>query len=64
MQKRICKDFETKDFGDYRNLYPKSHTLLLADVFEKFRKMLLEIYQLDLTRFLSTPELPQQTAYK
>ena len=36
--KRVCKDF-----GEYHGLYLKSSTLLLADVFEKFRKMCLEI---------------------
>ena len=48
--KRFCKDFEVKIFkrlwGKYE-LYFKSNTLLLADIFENFRKMCLEIYQLD-----------------
>ena len=30
-------------------------TLLLADVFENFRKMCLEIYQLDPAEFISAP---------
>ena len=51
--KRICKGFETKDLGEYHDLYLKSDTLLLADVFENFRKICLEIYQLDLVKFLS-----------
>ena len=51
--KRICKGFETKDLGEYHDLYLKSNTLLLADVFENFRKICLEIYQLDLVKFLS-----------
>ena len=54
--KRVCKDFEI-NFGEYHGLYLKSNTLLLADVFEKFRKMCLEIYQLDPAKFLSTPGL-------
>ena len=32
--KRVCKDFEIKDLGDYHDLYLQSDTLLLADVFE------------------------------
>ena len=32
--KRVCKDFEIKHFGDYHDLYLKSDTLLLADVFK------------------------------
>ena len=46
--KRLCKDFEIKHSGKYHDLYLRSDTLLLADVFENFRKVCLQIYQLDL----------------
>ena len=54
---RICKDIEIKNLHEYHDLYLKSDTLLLADVFGNFRKMCLEIYQLDSTKFLSVPGL-------
>ena len=57
MHERVCKDFEIKYLGEYHDLYLKSDTLLLADVFENFRKMYLEIYHLDPAKFLSAPEL-------
>ena len=38
--------------------------LLLADVFENFRKMCLKIYHLDLVKFLSDPGLAWQAALK
>ena len=31
--KRVCKDFEIKNLGEYHDLYVQSDTLLLADVF-------------------------------
>ena len=44
-----------KNQGDYHDLYVKNDTILLADVFENFRNKCIEIYELDLTHFLSAP---------
>ena len=41
---RVCKDFEIKQFGECHDLYIKSDTLLLVDVFENFWNMSLETY--------------------
>ena len=46
------------------DLYLKSDTLQLADDFENFRKMFLEIYELDPAKFLSAPRLAWQAAFK
>ena len=56
--KRVCKDSEIKNLGEYHDLYIQSHTLLLADVFENFKNMFLEfleIYELNAAKFLSAP---------
>ena len=42
----------------------QSNTLLLADVFEKFRESCIEIYQLDPAHFLSAPGLSWQACLK
>ena len=55
--KRVFKDFEVKRLGGYHDLYLKSSTLLLADVFESFRKMCLDIYKLDPEKCLSATGL-------
>ena len=60
--KRVCKDFEIKNLGEYHDLFLKRDPLLLADVFENFRKMCLKIYHLDLVKFLSAPGLAWQVA--
>ena len=53
--KRICKDFETKNLGEYHDLYVHSDILLLADVFGDFRNMCINIHELDPAKFLSVP---------
>ena len=42
-----------KNLGEYYDLYVQGDTLLIADVFENFRNMCLEIYELDLSIILS-----------
>ena len=41
---KVCDVFGLEKFGEYHELYVQSDTLLLADVFEKFRNTCLEIY--------------------
>ena len=53
----VFKRFKLKNLGEYHDLYIQSDTLLLADVFENFRKTCLKVYELDLTHFLSAPGL-------
>ena len=62
--KRICKYFEIKQLSKYYDLILKSDTLILSDVFENFRKMRLEIHELDLAKFLPPPGLARQAALK
>ena len=62
--KRVCKDFEIKNLGGYHDLYLKSDISLLADVFEKFRKVCLEIYELGPEKSLLAPGLEWQAALK
>ena len=41
-EKIVCKDFEIKQLGEHHDTYLISYRLLLADVFENFRKMCLK----------------------
>ena len=52
------------DMGDYHDLYVQTDTLLLADVFEKFRDTSIEVYGLDPSHFLSEPGLAWQACLK
>ena len=44
------------NLGDYHDLYVQSDTLLLADVFENFRKACIKTYELDPAHFISLPD--------
>ena len=61
---KIFEKLKLKDLGDYYDLYVQSDTLLLADVFENFRNMCLEIYELDPVYFVSAPGLAWQACLK
>ena len=62
--KRVCKDLEIKHLGKDHDLYLKSDPLLLFHVFDNFRKMCLEIYQLNPVKFLSTTGLAWEATLK
>ena len=57
---KVWDVFEIKILGEYYDLYVPADTLLLADVYEKFRDKCIEIYRLDPSYFLSAPGLAWQ----
>ena len=62
--KIVYKDFEINNLGKYHDLYLKSDVLLLAGAFENFRRMHLQIYELDPAKFVSAPGLVWQATLK
>ena len=55
--KKVWKKFGIKNLGEYHDLYLKSDVLLLADVFEEFRRNSLENYSLDPAWYYTSPGL-------
>ena len=55
MQKNVWKKVTCKTVGDYHDLYLKSDVLILADVFENFRKTSKEYYNLYPAHYFSCP---------
>ena len=62
MKKKVWKNFEIKNLGEYNDLHVQSNTLLLADALENFRSKCIETYELDPAHFLSAPGLAWLTA--
>ena len=53
--KRVWEVFQCSSMGEYSDLYLKIDVFLLADVFENFRQLCLEIYGLDPAWVYSAP---------
>ena len=49
--KRVCKDVEIKNLGEYQDLYVQSDTLLLVDVLRTFETCVLKYMDLTLIVF-------------
>ena len=55
--KKVWETFNLKNMGEYHDLYLKTDVLLLVDVFESFRKICLQYYELDPCHCFTSPGL-------
>ena len=62
--KRVYNELKLRNIGEYHDFYVQSDTLLLPDVFENFRNMYLEIYDLDPAKKISAPGLAWQVVLR
>ena len=62
--KNVFKKFNINNLGEYHDLYVRSDTLLLVNIFENFRQSRLENYELDPAHFVSLPGLAWQACLK
>ena len=53
----VWNTFSLESMGEYHDLFLESDILLLADVFENFRKTCLEYYKLDPCHYFTSPGL-------
>ena len=53
----IWEKFQIRNLGEYHDHYLKTDTLLLADVFEEFRNICMENYNLDPAWYYTSPGL-------
>ena len=61
---KVWSTFRLQNMGQYHDLYLKSGVLLLADVFENFRKTSLENIELDPVHYFTTPGLSWDVVLK
>ena len=61
---KVWKTFNMKTLKDYHDLYNEADVLLLADVFENFRDICIENYELDPAYYYTAPGLAWDAALK
>ena len=61
---QVWRSFQCQTLKDYTELYVRSDVALLMDVFASSRNLLYDVYQLDLSHFVSLPSFALNAALK
>ena len=62
--RNVWRKFGIRNMGEYHDLYLKTDTILLANVFESFRNVFMENYGLDPAHFYTAPGLAWKACLK
>ena len=62
--KRVYKNFQSNNLGEYHDFYVQRDTLLLVDLFESFQNMSIEIHKLGTAYFRTALGLAWQAVLK
>ena len=60
----IWREFRIRNMGEYHDLYLRTDTILLANVFESFRSICIENHGLDPAHFYTVPGLAWRACLK
>ena len=60
----VWREFGIKNMGEYHDVYLRTDVILLANVFESFRRVCLENYGLDPSHFYTVPGLAWKACLK
>ena len=61
---KVWREFGIRNMGEYHDLYLRTDVVLLAKVFESFRRVCLEKYELDPSHFYTVPGLAWKACLK
>ena len=62
--RNVWREFKIRNMGEYHDLYLKTDTILLANVFESFRSVCIENFGLDPAHFYTAPGLAWRACLK
>ena len=62
--RKVWTEFGIKNMGEYHDLYLRTDVILLANVFESFRRVCLDNYELDPSHFYTAPGLAWKACLK